>query len=65
VVTTSEFNHVKARLMAMHNRRKVDDKDQNRPRLRRSPGTGTGPIEEGDDKKPREDEEERPKLKRR
>ena len=27
VVTTSEFNDVKNRLLAMHNRRKVDDKD--------------------------------------
>jgi predicted Zn-dependent protease len=65
VVTTSEFNDVKGRLVAMQNRRKVDDTDQNRPRLRRSPTAGTGPIEEGDDKKPKEDEDERPKLKRR
>src|SRR5436190_18337222 len=43
VVTTSEFNDVKARLLAMHNRRKVDDKDLNKPRLRRTPGSGTGP----------------------
>jgi beta-barrel assembly-enhancing protease len=41
VVTTSEFNDVKERLLAMHNRRKVDDKDLNRPRLRKAPGTGT------------------------
>ncbi len=39
VVTTSEFNDVKARLAMLHNRRKVDDKDQtNRPRLRKSAG---------------------------
>ena len=38
VVTTSEFNDVKSRLMAMHNRRKIDDKDLNRPRLRKAPG---------------------------
>src|SRR5271154_6186514 len=31
VVTTSEFNDVKTRLMAMHNRRKVDEKDLSRP----------------------------------
>src|SRR5512139_3164962 len=30
VVNTSEFNEVKTRLSAMHNRRKVDDKDLNR-----------------------------------
>ncbi|MEK7752733.1 MAG: M48 family metallopeptidase, partial [Acidobacteriota bacterium] len=51
VVTTSEFNDVKARLAQMQNRRKVDDKDLNRPRLRKQPGGGTGPIEgEGDAK---------------
>src|SRR5271154_3114151 len=45
VVTTSEFNDVKARLMAMHNRRKIDPKDDNRPRLKKTPGgtiDGTG-----------------------
>ncbi len=31
--------------MAMHNRRKVDDKDANKPKLRKAPGSGTGPIE--------------------
>jgi predicted Zn-dependent protease len=67
VVTTSEFNDVKARLMALNNRRKPDDKDVNRPRLRRAPGGGTGPIDEssGDEKKGKEDEDERPTLKRR
>src|SRR5260370_168739 len=40
VVTTSEFNDVKTRLMTMHNRRKPDDKDASRPRLRRAPGGG-------------------------
>lgn len=68
VVTTSEFNDVKGRLAMLHNRRKVDDKDKdaNRPRLRRSPGAGTGPIDEnGTDKKPKADEDERPTLKRR
>ena len=42
VVTTSEFNDVKGRLLAMHNRRKADDKDLNRPTLRRTPGSSTG-----------------------
>jgi beta-barrel assembly-enhancing protease len=69
VVSTSEFSDVKGRLLAMHNRRKVDvEKDANRPRLRRAPGsTGTGPIEDenGNEKKPKADEDERPTLKRR
>ena len=66
VVTTSEFNDVKARLAAMHNRRKLDDKDDNRPRLKKSPGGGTSPIEGDKDKsKGKEDEDERPTLKRR
>jgi predicted Zn-dependent protease len=37
VVTTSEFNQVKARLMELENRRKDDLPDPNRPRLR-APG---------------------------
>jgi beta-barrel assembly-enhancing protease len=67
VVTTSEFDGVKTRLMAMHNRRKIDDKDANRPKLRRAPGGGTGPIEGegGDNKKKTDDTDERPTLKRR
>jgi predicted Zn-dependent protease len=68
VVSTSEFGDVKGRLMAMHNRRKVDvEKDANRPRLRRAPGSGTGTIEDdsGNEKKPKADEDERPTLKRR
>jgi len=66
VVTTSEFSDVKTRLSAMHNRRKLDDKDDNRPHLKRTPGSGTGPIEGDKDKsKGKEDEDERPTLKRR
>jgi predicted Zn-dependent protease len=65
VVTTSEFNDVKARLFAMHNRSKVNDKDANRPKLKRGPGGGTVPID-GDSKgKEKTDEDERPTLKRR
>ncbi len=66
VVSTSEFNDVKNRLMAMHNRRKVDKEDPNRPRLRRAPGSGTGPVDANEDgSKPKADEDERPTLKRR
>jgi predicted Zn-dependent protease len=65
VVNTSEFADVKARLMAMHNRRKPEDnKDSNRPRLRRMPGTGSDPVGD-DEKKSKGDEDERPTLKRR
>jgi predicted Zn-dependent protease len=64
VVTTSEFNDVKARLMAMHNRRKLDNKDMDRPRLRKAPGSGTIDADDKDSKK-KADEEDRPTLKRR
>ena len=66
VVSTSEFSDVKARVMAMHNHRKIDDKDTNRPRLRRAPGAG-GTIDDGSgtDTKPKTDQDERPTLKRR
>ena len=67
VVNTSEFNDVKGRLAMLHNRRKVDtEKDSNRPRLRRAPGTGTGPVDEtSSDDKQKPDQDERPTLKRR
>jgi len=66
VVSTSEFIDVKDRLMAMNNRRKADkEEDPNRPRLRRAPGGGTAPVEDGDEKAPKADEDERPTLKRR
>ena len=66
VVTTSEFNDVKGRLMTMHNRRKPDDKDSSRPRLRRAPGGGTIPVDEnGNEQKQKDDQDERPTLKRR
>lgn len=67
VVTTSEFDTVKTRLVAMHNKRKVDPADTNRPRLRRAPGGGTVPVDDdtGEEKKPKADQDERPTLKRR
>ena len=66
VVNTSEFNDVKARLVAMHNHRKIDDKDANRPRLKRGPGGGTTPIDgDNKDNKKGSDDDERPTLKRR
>jgi predicted Zn-dependent protease len=63
VVTTSEFNDVKTRLSSLMNRRKGDDQDANKPRLRK---TGSGRVDsEGNEKPKAEDEEERPTLKRR
>jgi beta-barrel assembly-enhancing protease len=61
VVTTSEFNDVKGRLMAMHNKRKVDNQDLNRPTLRKAPGAGTS----GGDKDKGTGDDDRPTLKRR
>jgi predicted Zn-dependent protease len=66
VVNTSEFNDVKNRLAMMHNRRKVDTEDPSRPRLRRAPGSGNGPVDANEDgTKPKTDQDERPTLKRR
>ncbi len=66
VVNTSEFNDVKARLAMLHNRRSVTSEDPSRPRLRRAPGSGNGPVDENDDgTKPKTDSDERPTLKRR
>jgi len=64
VVNTSEFNDVKNRLLMLHNRRKVTNDDPNRPRLRRAPGTGTGPVDDNDGTT-KTDQDERPTLKRR
>lgn len=59
IVSTSEFDQVKARLAALENRRKVqDDKDTNRPTLRRT--TNDKKTESGDTK-----DDDRPTLKRR
>jgi predicted Zn-dependent protease len=66
VITTSEFNDVKARMLAMHSRRKLDPQDPNKPTLRRSPGSTNGPIDADEDgKTPKADEDERPTLKKR
>ncbi|MEQ1884692.1 MAG: M48 family metallopeptidase [Bryobacteraceae bacterium] len=61
VVTTSEFNDVKARLMSLQVRRKNDSQDLNRPTLRKAPGSGTS----GDKDDKKADEDDRPTLKRR
>jgi beta-barrel assembly-enhancing protease len=67
VVNTSEFETVKARILAMSNRRKPEDKDLNKPTLRKKSGSGTGTIDDkgtGSDKD-KTDDEDRPTLKRR
>lgn len=67
VVSTSEFSAVKTRLLAINGRQKADKEDPSRPRLRRAPGAGGGPIED-DGKNPKQkgdSEDERPTLKRR
>jgi len=68
VVDTSEFQEVKARLAAIENRRKLsDDKDKNRPTLRRTAGdnrprdTGSGDSTDSSNKQ----DDDRPTLKRR
>ena len=62
VVNTSEFNDVKTRLGMLHNHRKVEGEDPNRPRLRRAPGSGTGTASDGGQQT---DSDDRPTLKRR
>jgi predicted Zn-dependent protease len=58
VVDTSEFERVKARLAMLENHRKLDDKDLNRPTLRRASHSGTADGNGSGD-------EDRPTLKRR
>ena len=66
VVTTSEFDMVKARLQMLHNRRTIDTKDQNRPRLNRKPGSGTSTAgDSGSGSTNSSDSDDRPTLKRR
>ena len=66
VLNTSEFNDVRARLAMLHSRRKVDTEDPNRPRLRRAPGSGNGPVDQNPDgTTPKTDDDDRPTLKRR
>jgi predicted Zn-dependent protease len=64
VLDTSEFEDVKTRTMAMHNRRQITNpKDAGRPSLRRNPN---GQIDSnGNEKAPTSDSDDRPTLKRR
>jgi predicted Zn-dependent protease len=66
VVSTSEFDNVKSRLLAMENRHKVSDKDLNKPRLRKKPGSGTASGDgSSTDQQGSDDSDDRPTLKRR
>ncbi len=64
VVNTSEFGDVKSRVLAMHNRRKIDNPDNSgRPTLRRNPN---GRIDaDGNEKAAPADQDDRPTLQRR
>jgi predicted Zn-dependent protease len=62
IVTTSEFDNVKARLAALENRRKItDDRDNNHPTLRRT-SNGNGKSTNGGGST---SDDDRPTLKRR
>jgi beta-barrel assembly-enhancing protease len=65
VVTTSEFDQVKARLAMLHGRRKLDPApDANRPTLRRASGSGKVDSNDGGTNS-NTDDDDRPTLKRR
>jgi hypothetical protein len=62
VVSTSEFDDVKSRLAVIENRRKVvDEKDNNKPSLRRT----TTSDKTSTDKDGKDKDDDRPTLKRR
>ena len=61
VVTTSEFDDIKARLAAIQNRRQLNDQQDNRPSLRRSNTSNTS----SDKDKDKAEDDDRPTLKRR
>ena len=61
IVTTSEFDQVKARLATIENRHRLDDsKDKNKPTLRRTAGNSKDSKDGKDDKG-----DDRPTLHRR
>ncbi len=70
VVNTSEFNEVKAKLLAMHNRRANDPVDPNKPHLNRKPGSsgsdnGSAGSNSGSSSGTNTGDDDRPTLKRR
>jgi len=60
VVTTSEFDEVKARLAALENRHKIEDQKESKPSLRRSTADNKKRDDKGESK-----DDDRPTLKRR
>ena len=66
LVTTSEFDDVKARLQAMHNRRSVDNKkDSGGPTLKKRPNSGGNSGADDKSGSTSSDDDDRPTLKRR
>ena len=70
VVNTSEFNDVKAKLLAMHNRRANDPVDPSKPHLNRKPGSsgsdnGSAGSNSGSSSGTNTGDDDRPTLKRR
>ena len=66
LVTTSEFDEVRARLSAIHHRRQVKDRKSDGPTLRKSTTADTRPVDETGTKEGEDaDEDKPPKLKRR
>jgi predicted Zn-dependent protease len=63
IVTTSEFDEVKARLAALENKHKLVDDQKNRPTLRRTSAQNKNPDDNSSDKDKPDDD--RPTLKRR
>ena len=64
VETTSEFNDVKSRLLAMHNRRPDEKMDPSKPHLNRKPGSAD-PGAAGGSNSGSSGDDDRPTLKRR
>jgi beta-barrel assembly-enhancing protease len=69
VLTTSEFNETKAKLLAMHNRRPDEKVDPSKPHLNRKPGSSTGTAgggsSDGNSGNSGSSDDDRPTLKRR
>jgi predicted Zn-dependent protease len=67
VVSTSEFQDVKARLARIENRRKLDDNNgnSNKPTLRRTASSGAGQTGDTSDQQPSDTQDDRPTLHRR
>jgi predicted Zn-dependent protease len=64
IVTTSEFDQVKARLAALENRRKLTDEKESRPTLRRTTAD-SNKSDRTDSKDSGKQDDDRPTLKRR